>query len=51
MQLLLRVGHEFDFADLDEHGRGIFLIRAVMDSVEYCRLTDGNVLEMHKNVA
>jgi len=40
-----------DFADLDEHGRGIFLIRAVMDSVEYCRLTDGNVLEMRKNVA
>ena len=40
-----------DFADLDEHGRGIFLIRAVMDSVEYRRLTDGNVLEMRKNVA
>ena len=40
-----------DFADLDEHGRGIFLIRAVMDSVEYCRTTDGNVLEMRKNVA
>jgi serine/threonine-protein kinase RsbW len=40
-----------DFADLDEHGRGIFLIRTVMDSVEYCRTTDGNVLEMRKNVA
>jgi serine/threonine-protein kinase RsbW len=40
-----------DFADLDEHGRGIFLIRAVMDSVEYRRTTDGNILEMRKNVA
>jgi len=40
-----------DFADLDERGRGIFLIRSLMDSVEYRKTGDGNVLEMRKKFA
>jgi len=40
-----------DFADLDERGRGIFLIRSLMDSVEYRKTEDGNVLEMRKKFA
>jgi serine/threonine-protein kinase RsbW len=33
---------------LDEHGRGIFIIRSLMDKVSYRRLDGGNVLEMVK---
>lgn len=33
---------------LDEHGRGIFIIRSLMDEVSYRRLEEGNVLEMVK---
>ena len=40
-----------DFADLDERGRGIFLIRSLMDSVEYRKSDNGNVLEMRKKFA
>ena len=40
-----------DFANLDEHGRGIFLIRSLMDSVEYRKTESGNVLEMRKKLA
>ena len=40
-----------DFADLDERGRGIFLIRSLMDSVEYRKTEGGNVLEMRKKLA
>ena len=40
-----------DFADLDERGRGIFLIRSLMDSVEYRKTENGNVLEMRKKFA
>jgi len=40
-----------DFADLDEHGRGLFLIRSVMDSLEYRKTESGNVLEMRKRLA
>ena len=40
-----------DFADLDEHGRGIFVIRSLMDSVEYRKTERGNVLEMRKRLA
>jgi serine/threonine-protein kinase RsbW len=40
-----------DFADLDEHGRGIFFIRSLMDSVEYRKVENGNVLEMRKKLA
>lgn len=34
--------------ELDEHGRGIFIIRSLMDKVCYRKLEDGNVLEMVK---
>jgi serine/threonine-protein kinase RsbW len=37
-----------DLDDLDERGRGIFLIRSLMDSVEYRKTKNGNVLEMRK---
>lgn len=33
---------------LEEHGRGIFLIKSLMDSVSYKRSERGNVLEMRK---
>lgn len=35
---------------LHERGRGIFLIRTLMDSVAYHRSEAGNVLEMHKSL-
>lgn len=38
----------FDPDSLNEKGRGIFIIRSVMDSVEYRRTNGGNVLEMKK---
>ena len=40
-----------EFADLEEHGRGIFFIRSLMDSVEYRKTECGNVLEMRKKLA
>ena len=40
-----------DFVDLDERGRGIFLIRSLMDLVEYRKTDNGNVLEMRKKFA
>ncbi len=39
-----------DFDDLSERGRGIFLIRSLMDTVEYRKTECGNVLEMKKNL-
>jgi serine/threonine-protein kinase RsbW len=36
--------------DLSERGRGIFLIRSLMDVVKYRRTDAGNVLEMHKRL-
>lgn len=33
---------------LDEKGRGIFIIRSLMDSVEYIKANGGNVLVMKK---
>ncbi|MCX8050014.1 MAG: ATP-binding protein [Methylohalobius sp.] len=33
-----------------EHGRGLFLIRCLMDEVEYQRGVDGNVLVMKKRL-
>lgn len=33
---------------LDESGRGIFIIRSLMDRVSYCRHNGGHVLEMVK---
>lgn len=40
-----------EFADLGEHGRGVFFIRSLMDSVDYCKTEGGNVLEMRKKLA
>jgi serine/threonine-protein kinase RsbW len=36
---------------LAERGRGLFLIRTLMDSVQYHRTEQGNVLEMRKSLA
>ncbi len=36
---------------LEEKGRGIFILRSLMDTVEYSRADGGNVLEMRKNLA
>lgn len=36
--------------DLCEGGRGIFLIRKIMDSVDYHKTEQGNVLEMRKKL-
>jgi len=40
-----------DFVDLDERGRGVYLIPCLMDSVEYRKTDYGNVLEMRKKFA
>jgi serine/threonine-protein kinase RsbW len=34
--------------ELEDHGRGLYIIRSLMDSVEYYPIEGGNVLEMHK---
>lgn len=39
-----------DFDLLEDCGRGIFLIKTLMDSVTYIRNKDGNVLEMVKQL-
>ncbi len=39
-----------DIDQLQERGRGIFLIRNLMDSVTYQKSEGGNVLEMHKSL-
>lgn len=39
-----------DFDMLEDCGRGIFLIKALMDSVTYVRNKNGNVLEMIKQL-
>lgn len=36
---------------LDESGRGIMVIKALMDSVVYRKTDEGNVLEMRKHLA
>jgi serine/threonine-protein kinase RsbW len=38
----------FDPEQLEDKGRGIFIIRSLMDSVKYKRARGGNVLEMKK---
>jgi serine/threonine-protein kinase RsbW len=61
-ELFVRVydhGRGFDLdavqdPDLDqpsEGGLGIFLIRAFMDSVDYRKIEEGNILEMRKKLA
>jgi serine/threonine-protein kinase RsbW len=60
-EILIRVydhGQGFDinaipppnFDELEDRGRGIFIIRSLMDSVRYKKLPDGNVLEMAKKL-
>ncbi len=39
-----------DFKSLDELGRGIYIIRTLMDKVTYKRHTKGHVLEMEKSL-
>ena len=39
-----------DFDALEDRGRGIFLIKALMDSVQYRKQADGNMLEMIKQL-
>lgn len=39
-----------DFKYLDEHGRGVYIIRSLMDSVTYKRDKKGHVLEMVKSL-
>ena len=39
-----------NFKGLDEHGRGVFIIRSIMDRVSYRKLKSGNVLEMVKSL-
>ena len=41
---------EPNLQSLDEGGRGIYLMRSVMDSVSYRKLKDGQVLEMIKDL-
>jgi len=61
-QLCLKVydqGQGFDLSavplpnleNLHENGRGIFLIRSIMDNVTYQKTDQGNVLEMYKKLA
>ena len=38
------------FGELEDRGRGIFLIRSLMDSVRYKKTRHGNVLEMSKKL-
>lgn len=40
----------FEADQLGEKGRGIFIIRSLMDSVEYRKTDGGNVLEMKKKL-
>jgi serine/threonine-protein kinase RsbW len=40
----------FDADCLNEAGRGIFIIRSLMDSVVYKKISGGNVLEMKKTL-
>ncbi len=39
-----------NFEQLEDRGRGIFLIRSLMDSVNYRKVRNGNVLEMWKKL-
>jgi serine/threonine-protein kinase RsbW len=41
----------FDLNNIDETGRGLFVIKSLMDSVEYKKLNGENVLEMKKSLA
>ncbi|HEY5521943.1 MAG TPA: ATP-binding protein [Desulfuromonadaceae bacterium] len=41
----------FTSCGLEEKGRGIFILRSLMDTVKYTRSDGGNVLEMKKKLA
>ncbi|HEY3307413.1 MAG TPA: ATP-binding protein [Desulfuromonadaceae bacterium] len=41
---------DFETDQLKDKGRGIFIIRSLMDSVEYIKLNGQNVLEMKKSI-
>lgn len=41
----------FTSSGLEDKGRGIFILRSLMDTVKYSRSNDGNVLEMRKKLA
>lgn len=39
-----------DFLKLEDRGRGIFIIKSIMDQVNYRKVNGGNVLEMTKRL-
>ena len=39
-----------DFANPEDQGRGIFIMKCLMDSVSYKKLNDANVLELTKKL-
>ena len=39
-----------DFDQLEDRGRGIFIIKSLMDRVSYKKIRSGNVLEMSKKL-
>lgn len=41
----------FTSCGIEDKGRGIFILRSLMDTVKYTRSDCGNVLEMRKNLA
>jgi serine/threonine-protein kinase RsbW len=41
----------FSTNGLEDKGRGIFILRSLMDTVKYTRSDSGNVLEMRKKLA
>ena len=41
----------FTSSGIEDKGRGIFILRSLMDTVKYTRSDNGNVLEMKKNLA
>ena len=40
----------FTSCGMEDKGRGIFILRSLMDTVKYMRSDGGNVLEMRKNL-
>jgi serine/threonine-protein kinase RsbW len=41
----------FTASGMEDKGRGIFILRSLMDTVKYTRSDEGNVLEMKKKLA
>ena len=39
-----------DFENLEDRGRGIYIIKSLMDTVTYTKINGGNVLELTKNL-